>query len=210
MGHPDHADHPAGAHAKRRLVARARGSDRFDDAVGADPLSQLPHSRSPLLAALGDDDVRSELAGDLLPVGVAAHGDHLLRPQLLGRKHRAQPHCAVADDGNARARPRERRNRAVPPRARHVRKRQKAGDEVAADLPGNRNEGAVGVGHADLFCLTAVVARSVLAVCVGALAADGARVVARPESADDELASSTTPTYSWPIGVGSGTSLIPR
>ena len=67
------------------------------------PFGQLLDARHALVAALGHDVGRAELAGELLPRLVPAHRDDPLGAHLLGREHAKQTHRAVADDHDRRA-----------------------------------------------------------------------------------------------------------
>ena len=69
-------------------------------------------------------------------------------PHLPGRQHPHQAHRAVADDDHRRARPDPRRIRRVPAGAQHVRRGQKAGDQVVVGHFCGRDQRAVGQGNA--------------------------------------------------------------
>ena len=68
--------------------------------MGAQPIGQLLDLGRTGLAALGDDDVGPELAGQRRAVLMAGEGDDPLGPQGLGGQDGAQAHRAVADDGD--------------------------------------------------------------------------------------------------------------
>ena len=59
---------------------------------------------TPVLAALGDDVGRAELAGDLLARLVARHRDDALGAELRGGEDAAEADRAVADDDGGAAR----------------------------------------------------------------------------------------------------------
>src|SRR5712691_12704319 len=71
----DVADVPAGAGGADGLHHRLLGADGLDDRVRAEPAGELLDLRHALIAALGDDVGRAELAGELLAGLVPAHRD---------------------------------------------------------------------------------------------------------------------------------------
>ena len=66
--------------------------------VGTDSVGQFLDAGNALVAALGHDVGRAELAGELLPRLVAAHRDDPLGTHLLGGEHREEADGAVTDD----------------------------------------------------------------------------------------------------------------
>ena len=71
----DVAHGPAGAGGTDRLHHRLVGTDALQDGVSTDSVRQLLDARNTLVAALGHDVGRAELAGELLPRFVTAHRD---------------------------------------------------------------------------------------------------------------------------------------
>ena len=121
---------------------------------------------------------------------VAAHGDDPLGAELLGRQYGEQTDGAVADHGDGLAGAGLGGDGAEPAGAEDVGGRQQARDEVVGRDVGRGDQRAVGQRDAQQVGLGAQRAHR-HAVHAGALvagAADLARVVGRPERADDELA----------------------
>lgn len=83
-----------------------------------------------LVAALGHDVGRAELAGELLPRVVAAHGDDPPGAHLPGGEHAEEADRAVADDRDRLAWLHVGRVGGEPAGAQNVRRRQKARDEI--------------------------------------------------------------------------------
>ena len=103
---------PGRAHANACFIEPSV-PDALEDGVGADSVGELLDPLGALLAALGHDVGRPELAGDLLALLVARHRDHPLGPHLGRGQDAAQADRAVTDDhdGVARAsRPRRPRS----------------------------------------------------------------------------------------------------
>ena len=73
------------------------GADALQRRVGADAAGQVEHRLGGLLAAGLDDVGGAELAGDLLPVSVAAERDDALGAEPLGGQHGAQADGPVPD-----------------------------------------------------------------------------------------------------------------
>jgi hypothetical protein len=71
----------------RILHHRFLGADGLDDRVRAEPVRQLLDLRDAVVAAFGDDVGRPVLESELLPVGVAAHGDDAFGAEVLGGEH---------------------------------------------------------------------------------------------------------------------------
>ena len=65
--------------------------DAFEDRVGSETASQLPHALVRFLAALADDVGRAELFRQRHPVRVAAHDDDLLGAKTLRSDHPHRP-----------------------------------------------------------------------------------------------------------------------
>ena len=183
----DVAHVPAPPGRADRLHHRLLRADALQHRVGSDPLGQLLDAGDALVATLDDDVGRPELAGELLPRLVAAHGDDPLRPHLLRRQHRQQAHRTVADDRDGGPRPHVGRVGREPAGAQHVGGRQEARDQVVRGDARRRHQRPVRQRHAEHRGLgpgdeLAVHARRLVAV-----PAVGARVVGRGERADDEL-----------------------
>ena len=78
-------------------------ADRLDDRVRAEPVGELLDLLHAFLAALLDDVGRAVVAGELLPLRMARHGDDALRAELLGGEDRHQSDGSIADDGDGLA-----------------------------------------------------------------------------------------------------------
>ena len=111
---------------------------------------------TPVVAAFFDDVGRAELAGESLPVGVAAHRDDPLGAELLGGEDAEQADGAVADDGDRLAGTGFGGDGGEPAGAEHVGCREQRRDEVGVGLPGRGDEGAVGERDAGVLGLGAV------------------------------------------------------
>jgi hypothetical protein len=94
------------------------------------PFGHVHDALHALVAALGHDVGRAELAGELLPLLVAAHRDDPLGAHLLRRQHAEQADRAVADDDDRRSRLHVRGVGGEPAGAQHVRRRQQARDQI--------------------------------------------------------------------------------
>src|SRR5215218_8638020 len=79
----DVADVPAGTCRADRLPHRFLGADALEHRVGADSVRQLHDARDTVVAALGDDVGRAELAGEPLPRFVPTHRDDAVAPICL-------------------------------------------------------------------------------------------------------------------------------
>lgn len=66
------------------LHDRLRGADALEHRVRADSVGQLLHASDAVVAALGHDVRRAELAGELLPRRVTAHRDDPFGTELPG------------------------------------------------------------------------------------------------------------------------------
>ena len=126
----DVTDRATGARRLDRLHHRFLRADAFEDAVGADALRQLLDAGDAVVAALGDDVGRAELAREPLPRLVAAHRDDALGAHLSGGQDREQADRAVTDDGDRLARLDVGRVGGEPAGAHHVGERQQAGDQI--------------------------------------------------------------------------------
>ena len=96
----------------------------------AEPAGELLDLRHALVAALGHDVGRAELAGELLAGLVAAHRDDALGAQLLGGEHAEQADRAVADDRDRLAGAHLGRIGGKPARAQDIGGRQQTRDQV--------------------------------------------------------------------------------
>lgn len=88
----------AGSRHVHRLHHRLLRTDAFQHRVGTDAVGQVQDSRHSVVATLGNDVGGTEVAGEFLPILVAAHGEDPRGPQLPGRKHAEQADRAVAND----------------------------------------------------------------------------------------------------------------
>ena len=190
VGDADEADVAPGAGGVDGLHHGFLGADGLDDRVRAEPAGELLDPGHAVVAALLDDVGGAELAGERLPVGVAAEGDDPLGAELLG-----------GEDADA-ARPRRRRR---PPRScpgpasaataanQPVPSTSEAaisdGIRSASGCPGWRRacRRRAGCGPARTGCRGAH-EDAVHAVRLVAGPADLAGVVGGPEGADDEVA----------------------
>jgi len=68
-----------------------------------DTIGQVHDPRGALVAALGHDVGRAELAGKPLSHGVPAHRDDSLCAHLPGREHAEQTNRTITDDHDGRA-----------------------------------------------------------------------------------------------------------
>ena len=144
-----------------------------------------------LVAALVDDVGGAELAGELLPVGVAAHGDDPLGAELLGGEDAEQADRAVADDGDGLARAGLGGDGGEPAGAEHVGGGEQARDQVVGRAcPGvaTRVPSASGMRAYSAWVPMAPIELGVHAAGLVAGPADLAGVVGGEERADDELA----------------------
>src|SRR5207244_4434832 len=96
----DEADVAAGPGGADGLHHRLLSADGFDHGVGAKAVGEVLDPGDAVVAALGDDVGGTELPGELLARGVAAHRDDPLGAELLCCHHAKQPNRAVADDGD--------------------------------------------------------------------------------------------------------------
>src|SRR5436190_832513 len=103
---PDKADMTARPRGVDRLHHRFLRADGLYGRMRAQPIREFLYPRHPLIATLGDDVGRAELAGKALARLVTAHSDDPLGAQLLGRKDGEQPYRAVTDDRHRLARTR--------------------------------------------------------------------------------------------------------
>ena len=190
MGHTHVAQVPAGAAGGDGLHHRGLVAHGLDDAVRAVAAGELLDLRGALVAALGDDDVGAELAGQRRPVLVAGGGDDLLSPQGFGGQDGGQTHGAVADHRDGLAGAGLGRHGSEPSGAQDIGGGQEGCDDVGVIGPaaGNDDEGSVGQGHARVLGLGVADEAAVGAARLVAVLADLAGVVAQAEGADDEVA----------------------
>src|SRR5258705_1310806 len=78
---------PTRAGGTDRLHHRLLGADALQHRVSTDAVRQLLDAGHALVAALGHDIGRAELAGELLPRLVTAHCDDTFSTHLLGGQH---------------------------------------------------------------------------------------------------------------------------
>ena len=139
MRHADEADHRAGpGDAEGRLHRLAR-ADALERRVDADAVGQLLDRLDGLVAALGDDVGRAELARERLAVGVAAQRDDPLGAEALGGEHAGEADRAVADDRDGLARLDSRADRRVVAGGHDVGEREQRAQHLV---------GVAGAGHA--------------------------------------------------------------
>ena len=139
----DIAHIPARAGGTDRLHHRFLRADALQHRVGADALGQLLDARDAFVAALGHDVGRAELACELLPRLVAAHGDDPLRAHLLGGEHAEQADRAVADDHDRRSRLHIGRVRGEPAGAQNIGGRQQTRNQFIGGTSRRRHQRAV-------------------------------------------------------------------
>ena len=101
----DEADMTAGACRADGLVHGILRADRLDHTVRTEAVGEFLDATDAVFSAFLDDVGRPESTGERLPVGMAAHRDDALRPELPGGEDAAEPHRAVTDDGDGLARP---------------------------------------------------------------------------------------------------------
>ena len=167
-----------------------------------------------LVAALLDDVGRAELAGQRLPVGVATDRDDPLGAELLGGQDAEQPDRAVTDDRDGLAGAGLGGDGGEPAGAEDVGGRQQRRDQVGVGLAGGGDQGAVGERDAGVLGLGADRAREDARARSGTGSRPGRsrrccrRRQNEPTTKSPTLMlltsapiSSTTPTYSWPIGL---------
>ena len=156
----------------------------------AESVGELLDPCHALVAALGHDVGRPELACKRLPVRVPAHRDDAFGAQMFRGQHTEQPDRAVADDGHGLARPHLGRHGTEPTGAEHVRGREQRRDEVGIRLTGCGDERAVGVRDPGVFGLRAEGAHRFGVHTPGLIAgaADLARVVRGEERTHHEVA----------------------
>jgi hypothetical protein len=100
VGHADEAHVPAGAGRVDGLPHRLLGADGLDHRVRPVAAGEVLDCRDALVATLFHNVGGTELAGQLLPVGVPRHGDDPFRTQLAGGQDAEQSDRSVADDGD--------------------------------------------------------------------------------------------------------------
>ena len=190
VGDADEADVAAGPAGADGLQHRFLGADGLDDRVGAEAACEVLDAGDALVAASFDDVGGAEVEGQLLAVGVAAHGDDPLGAELAGGEDAEEADGAVADDGDGLAGADLGGDGGEPAGAEDVGGGEVVGHEVGGGDLGGGDEGAVGEGDAGVLGLGADGAHE-RAVDAGALVAGLAELagaVRRPEGADDELA----------------------
>ena len=118
--HADTADDRARPGGAQRLQHRLGHPDALQDGVGADSVGELGDPGDPGVAALGDDVGRPELLGQPLPRLVSAHRDDPLGAELASGEHAGEPDGAVADHRHGHPRLDLGRDGRVPPGRHHV------------------------------------------------------------------------------------------
>jgi hypothetical protein len=161
----------------------------LDDRVGAEPVGEVLDPGHPVLAALGDDVGRAELAGKPLAGLVAAHGDDPVGAELAGGQHGQQPDRAVTDHRHRLVWAGLGGHRPEPAGAEHIGGGQQARDQVVRRKLGGGDQGAVGQRDPQVLGLGTLGADG-LPVDAGGLVAglaDLAGVVGGEERPDHEL-----------------------
>src|SRR3954452_1024469 len=103
VGDADVPDVAARAAGSDGLHHRLLGADGLDDRVRAESVGELRDARDAVGAAFLDDVGGADLAGQGLPVGVAAYGDDALGPELAGGEDAEEADGAVPDDSHGLA-----------------------------------------------------------------------------------------------------------
>jgi len=116
----------------------------FQHGVGADAAGHVLNARHTVIATLSDDVGGAEVAGQLLPWLVAAHGDDPLGAQPGGGQHTEQADCTIADNCDGHTGLHVRGDGGEPAGAHHVRRGQQARNELLGGRLGRGHQGAVG------------------------------------------------------------------
>src|SRR2546426_7039648 len=184
----DVGDVPALARRADRLLHRLLGADALQHRISTDSVGQILDASHALVAALGHDVGRAELAGELLPRLVTAHRDDSFGAHLLGGEYAEEADRPVSDDGDRHAGFYIRRLGGEPACAKDVGGRQQARNHVPRGDSGRRHEGAVRERDAQHGRLRAADELGVLAGRLVARFANGTGVIGGEERTDDELA----------------------
>src|SRR6266496_1651907 len=184
----DVGDVPAFARRADRLLHRLLGADALQHRISTDSVGQILDASHALVAALGHDVGRAELAGELLPRLVTAHRDDSFGAHLLGGEHTEEADRPVSDDGDRHAGFYIRRLGGEPACAEDVGGRQQARNHVLRGDSGRRHEGAVRERDAQHGRLRAADELGVLAGRLVARSANGTGVIGGEERTDNELA----------------------
>ena len=124
--------------------------------VGPEAVENLTHRCRAFLAALGDDLVGAELAGDPLAILVAGHGHDPGRAETLRSEHGGQADGTVADDSHGAAARDARAHGGMVTGGVDVGQRQEVGDQACVGLSRRFHERPVGEWHPDSLSLPAV------------------------------------------------------
>src|SRR6516165_10634583 len=121
---------PARPGGTDRLHHRLLGADALQDRVSSDSVRHVLDVGNALVAALGHNFGRPELAGELLPRLVTAHRDNPLSTDLPAREHTEETNRAVTDDHERHARLNVGCLGCEPARAHDLREGEQARDQV--------------------------------------------------------------------------------
>ncbi|MFT3784851.1 MAG: hypothetical protein QM770_01630 [Tepidisphaeraceae bacterium] len=110
----------AAAGAANRLKHRLLCADAFEDRVRPRAFGHLHDDFDAVVAALGDDVGRAELARELLALFVSTHRDDEFGSQLPGGQHSQKSDRTVAENDGRRAGPDIGRVGREPAGAEHV------------------------------------------------------------------------------------------
>src|SRR6516162_7179126 len=121
---------PAGPGGTDRLHHRRLSADALQDRVSSDSVRHVLDVGNALVAALGHNFGRPELAGELLPRLVTAHRDNPLSTDLPAREHTEETNRGVTDDCDHLAQLHVGRVGAEPAGAHDVRESEQARDQV--------------------------------------------------------------------------------
>jgi hypothetical protein len=119
------------------------GAHRLDHRVGPEPAGELLDLGHSLLPALLDDIGGAVEPSQLLPVGVAGHGNDPLGAELAGGQDGHQPDRAVPDDRDHLARAGLGGHGAEPAGAEHIGGGQQRRDQLRAGLTRGGDQGPI-------------------------------------------------------------------
>ena len=190
VGDADEADVAAGAGRADGLHHGLLGADRLDDGVGTEPAGELLDPGDALVAALLDDVGGAELAGERLPVGVAAERDDPLGAELLGGEDASSPTAPSPTTATVLPGPASAATAANQPVPSTSEAAISDGIRSASGCPGVATSvpSASGMRASSDWVPMRAHQRPVHAVGLVAGPADLAGVVGGPEGADDEVA----------------------